>query len=92
MKLRIKEICKERQVSMATLAERLGITPVSLSQCLSGNPSLNRLQEIAKILDVDVVDLFESTGNVDIKGCVFIGNKPYIVQSKNDLQELLNNI
>ena len=92
MKLRIKEICKERQVSMTTLAEKLGITPVSLSQCLSGNPSLNRLKEIARILDVEVVDLFENAGNVDIKGCVFVGDKPYIIQSKNDLRELLEKI
>lgn len=58
--LRIKELCKERGISMQVLAEkRLGITNQAFYASINGNPTLERLKQIADALDVDVVDLFE---------------------------------
>lgn len=97
MELRIKEICKEKGIAMGELASKLGINQISLSQCLSGNPSLKRLQEIASILQVSVSDLFEkeSVSCPQIRGCIFLDNEPTIIQSKKDLERMiqkLNNI
>lgn len=91
MGFRIKEICKEKGIAMGSLAEKLGITSVSLSQCLSGNPSLKRLQEIADALGVDLIELFEQP-TTNIQGCVFIGGEPNIVKSKADLEDLIKKL
>lgn len=58
MKLRIKEICKEKGLMMKDLADRINITEVGLSKSLNGNPTLQRLEEIAEALEVDFLELF----------------------------------
>ncbi len=57
--LRIKEILKEKNMTLTALSEELGIHRVTLTQTISGNPTLETLEKIAKALDVDVIDLFE---------------------------------
>lgn len=91
MGFRIREICKEKGIAMGTLAEKLGITSVSLSQCLSGNPSLKRLQEIADALGVELIELFEQP-TTSIQGCIFIGGEAHIVKSKSDIEELIKKL
>ena len=59
MNLRVKEICRERNIMLKDLASMIGITEVGLSKSLNGNPTLSRLEEIAKALDVSIVELFE---------------------------------
>ena len=44
---------------MQELASAIGISYQSLYDCLKGNPTLKRLQEIARALGVDVWELFE---------------------------------
>lgn len=58
--LRIKEICKEKGMTLQELAKALNITYQSLSESIKGNPTLLRLYEIAKALDVDIVELFDT--------------------------------
>lgn len=38
--------------------KKLGVTRQSLYRCLNGNPTMNRLKEIADILDVSPKNLF----------------------------------
>ena len=45
-------------VTLKDVAEKLGVTRQSLYRCLNGNPTMNRLKEIADILDVSPKDLF----------------------------------
>lgn len=57
--LRIKELCKERGITQAELAKRIGIKPISFSQAVSRNKfDLDYLKRIADALNVEVVDLF----------------------------------
>lgn len=57
--LRIKELCKQRGITQAELAKRIGRSPVSLSQAVHrGSISLAYLQDIADELKVSVPDLF----------------------------------
>lgn len=58
MNFKIKELCKEKGISMKELAARLGITYQSLYDSINGNPTLSRLEEIATALEVDTYDLF----------------------------------
>jgi transcriptional regulator with XRE-family HTH domain len=46
---------------MADIAKQIGISRVNLSNSLNGNPTLSRLSEVAKILDVEVSELFKPT-------------------------------
>ena len=59
MNLRIKEICKAQGIMLKDLADRINITEVGLSKSLNGNPTIGRLEEIAKALNVDFLELFE---------------------------------
>ena len=50
--IRIKEICKEKGITLEDLAKRLGILRTSLSQALSRNSfSTDKLSEVAAALD-----------------------------------------
>lgn len=58
--LRIKELCKKRGMTQAQLAEKLGIQPVSFSQAIARNKfNMDRLSEIADVLEVTIPDLFD---------------------------------
>ena len=55
---------------MKDLAEKLGMTEVGLSKSLNGNPTVSRLEEIAKVLDVDFMELFErEDGTIRCPNC-----------------------
>lgn len=57
--LKIKEIMQEKGISVTQMSEKLGVTRQSLYRCLNGNTTMNRLKEIADILDVSPKDLFQ---------------------------------
>lgn len=60
IKLRIKECCKEHGVKLETLATKLGLAQATtLSQQIKRNKfGIDRLEEIAKIIGCDEVELF----------------------------------
>lgn len=57
--MRIKEILKSKGITSKELASRLGLSEGALSQSLNGNPTLERLKQIASALGVPVSELFE---------------------------------
>lgn len=57
--LKIKEIMQEKGISVTQMSEKLGVTRQSLYRCLNRNPTMNRLKEIAEILNVSPKDLFQ---------------------------------
>lgn len=63
MTLRVKEICKEKGLQMQELADKLGITRITLTRNISGNPTISTLKSIAAALNVEIVDLFERRGD-----------------------------
>ena len=70
MNYRIKEVCRRKGLMMKDLAEKLGMTEVGLSKSLNGNPTVSRLEEIAKVLDVDFMELFErEDGTITCTNC-----------------------
>ena len=61
-KLRIKELLQERNMTQAELADKLGISRMTLNQNLYRNTfSLAKLEEIADAIGCRVVDLFDNT-------------------------------
>lgn len=73
--MRIKELLKQRGMTAKELAEKLNLSSAALSQSLNGNPTLERLTQIADCLGVPVSELFEDyvTDKVTIR-CPHCGN------------------
>ena len=68
--LRIKELCKEKGITQAQLADKLGIQAVSFSQAVSRNKfNMDRLSDIADVLGVEIPDLFGNNGQTKTITC-----------------------
>ena len=89
MPLKIKDVAKSKGMTMAQVAEKLGINPITLSQSLNGNPTLSRLTEVADALGVDVSELFvQPRGEQVIHGCIFVDGDAVVLNSKEELLKL----
>ncbi|MDC2014616.1 helix-turn-helix domain-containing protein [Bacteroides thetaiotaomicron] len=89
--MRIKEVCKEKGITVSQLAEKMGIKQESLSRAINGNPTLETLERIASALDVDVPELFSSSSG-GIIGVIRIRDTNYNINSVADLSRLLDDI
>lgn len=93
--IRIKEICKEKGVTLEDLAKRLGILRTSLSQALSRNSfSTDKLSDIATALNVPMWQLFASpeevAGNGEFVAFIKDGREIYHVNSWQELEKLIS--
>lgn len=61
--LRIKEIIKEKSITGKELSEKVGISETAMSNIVKGQslPRQELLIDIAKVLNVDIRELFHST-------------------------------
>lgn len=75
MNLRIKEICKEKRVTITQLASELNIKQESLSRTINGNPTVGTLERIAAALNVPITELFDQPETDNIVDCPYCGNK-----------------
>ena len=72
---RIKEICNQKGITQKELAEKLGITDISLNKSLRGKyPQLQTLERISIALGVPVTELFDQPAT-DIINCPYCGGK-----------------
>lgn len=89
MALRIKEVIKEKGITVQTLADKMGINRVGLSNHINGNPSVAVLEKIATALEVSIQELFEKEKNENVNGYIEIGDKIFKVTSFQDMENLL---
>ena len=61
--LRIREIMLEKGISVNEMSEKLGITRQSFYSIVNGNPTMDTLIRIAKILGVNIKQLFKEDDN-----------------------------
>ena len=59
MNLRVKEICKEKGITIQELADNMEMKRESLSRAINGNPTLETLEKIATALGVNITELFD---------------------------------
>lgn len=66
MKIRIKEIMQEKGISSVVLAERIGVSKVTVSNLINDKtmPSLKTMEDVAKALNVPMWQLFASPEEV----------------------------
>lgn len=90
MGLRIKEVIKEKGMTVQTLAEKMGINRVGLSNHINGNPSVAILEKIAAALEVPIQELFEKKQEEIINGYIEIGNEIFKITSLQDVKNIIN--
>lgn len=86
-KLRVKQIVKEKGLTLAKVAEELKIHPVNLSTTLNGNPTIATLEKIANVLGVDVTDLIETENKPIVSGFVKVNGEVLEITSVADLEK-----
>ena len=78
MEGRIKEICKSKGLRMADLAAKVGMTQSNLVASIKRNPKLSTLQDIAKALNVEIVELFHNHQSIPTPNSILVmGGKTY---------------
>jgi len=89
--IRIKEVIKEKGLTVAKVAELMEIQQTSLSRIINGgNTTVEMLAKIAKALNVAVTELFQS--DVGLYGLVQYNGKTYKIDSIETLQELVEDV
>ncbi|MFR1814288.1 helix-turn-helix domain-containing protein [Dysgonomonas capnocytophagoides] len=90
--LRIKEILKQQGKTMQDLADMIGINRVNLSNSLNGNPTLDRLKQVADCLNVDLKDLFKESKKDEIQvfGLIKVNDSVQFVDSFTSLEQAYN--
>jgi len=86
MGLKIKEVIKEKGLTVQSLAERMGINRVGLSNHINGNPSVAVLEKIADALGVSIQELFEKD-NVELNGFIEYKNEIFKINSFNEFEQ-----
>ena len=56
---KVKELCRDKGITIKELAEKMDIAPESLSRAINGNPQLSTIRKIAEALGVSVTDIFD---------------------------------
>ena len=92
MKLSVKEVCKEKGLTIQDLADKMEMKRESLSRAINGNPTLETLEKIANALEVDITELFAPSSSGGIIGVIRIRDTNYTINSVSDLQNLVNGI
>ena len=93
IKLRVKDLLREKGITQKDLADKLSITEVGLSKSLSekGNPTITTLENIANALNVGFVELFVpkndgTSGYIEHNGAI------HKINSIEDIKKLLEEI
>ena len=91
-RLRIKEILRERGISVVEFADKLGIERQNVYNVFS-KPTWQRLEQCSAILKIPISDLFEKesseiNGYIEYKGAIYrISN----LQSFQNLSDIISN-
>ena len=82
----IKDLLDERNMSFKELSDKLGVDRNNLYNSLTkGNPTLQRLEAVANVLNVPVWRLFTMDNKPEIYGTVVYKDEVHIIRSKQDI-------
>ena len=91
-KIIIREILKEKGISIKELAGGMGITPSAVSQILANpHPSIQQLERIANVIGIDVMDLFAQNFSY-INGYIETGDNIYPIKSREQFVNIINKV
>ena len=88
---KVKELCREKGITIKQLAEKMQIAPESLSRAINGNPQLSTIRKIADALGVSVTDLFERSED-ELLAIVVYAGKTYTATTKAELKKIADKL
>lgn len=66
--MRIKEVIKEKGLTVGIVATRMGVVSQALSRVINGNPTVDMLERVAKAIGVPITDLFDRPADTEATG------------------------
>lgn len=94
--MRIKEILKEKGITLSQLADTMGVSRQALSRQVAGKLLVEKAEEIATVLNVPIWQLFASPEDVAGGGSfvAFVkdGVKTYHASSLSELEKIVQEI
>lgn len=89
--LRVKELLKERGMTMKDFAEQIGISRETLTRALQGNPQYSTLKTIADGLGLTVRDLFKPREEEQtLQGVITYKGEAYVIRNRQDFDALVD--
>lgn len=90
MTIRLREILKERGITVGQFAELSGISQSNLSNYMSGkiSPTLDTLTKIADALEIDIAELFKKEEDI-VLVAKYEGKE--VIISNQELLEFIKN-
>lgn len=82
----VRKRIKESGYTLERLAKEINTTQSALTQTLSGNPSLNKLEAIASVLGISLSELISTSEGVSVS-CPHCG-KPIKVKTEISVEPL----
>ncbi len=93
--MRIKEILKEKGITLSQLAYTMGVSRQALSRQVAGKLLVEKAEEIATALDVPMWQLFASPSDVagggNFVALIKDGSEIYHADSWQELEKLVSN-
>ena len=86
---KVKELCRDKGITIKELAEKMKIAPESLSRAINGNPQLSTIRKIAKALDVSVTDLFDRNED-ELLAIIVCAGKTQTATTKAELKKIVD--
>ena len=89
----IKDLLDERNMTFKELSDTLDVDRNNLYNSLTkGNPTLQRLESVAKVLGVPVWRLFTTDNKAEIYGTIVYKDEVHIIRAEQDVINLANMI
>ncbi len=85
----IDTLLQKKNLKKTDLAQKLGVNRQTLHSYLDGNITIENILKIAEALNVEPWELFNRS-SYDISGFIKHKGETYTINSKQDLQNLLN--
>jgi len=85
---RFYEIISIKRLDIKKILSVADSTKQNLEYSLTHNPSLEKLEKIANILDVDIRTFFEATLDIEYKGLISINGEIFTINSFDDIRNL----
>lgn len=92
MELRVKEVCKNKGITLAEIANKIGVAQASLSKMLGGNPTIGTLEKIATALNVPITELFSADTNEELTALIQHKGDFYKATTISGLEKIVEQI
>ncbi len=87
--LKVKELCRKKDMTIKQIAEKMGIAPESLSRAINGNPKLSTIRKISEVLGVSITDLFDRNED-ELLAIVVCAGKTQTATTKAELKKIVD--